>query len=101
MNTANEFEIDNPNVSLTVLNENNEIIYTSNNNPDIKAKTTKINNDRYAAIKPLKNKYIKLNEFIQSHSHHELRDVLFEIILKKIDDIEDIAEEMISPILFY
>ena len=34
MNTANEFEIDNPNNSLTVLNENNEIIYTSNNKPD-------------------------------------------------------------------
>ena len=65
MNTANEFEIDNPNISLTVLNENTEIIYTSNNKPDIKAKTTKINNDRYATIKPLKNKSIKLNEFIQ------------------------------------
>ena len=52
-------------------------------------------------MKPLKNKSIKLNEFMQSHSHHELRDILFEIILKKIDDIDNIAEEMISPILFY
>ena len=86
---------------MTVLNENNEIIYTSNNNSYIKAKIIKINNDRYAAIKPLENKSINLNEFIQSHSHHELRDILFEIILKKIDDIDNIAEEMISPILFY
>ena len=86
---------------MTVLNENNEIIYTSNNNSYIKAKIIKINNDRYAAIKPLKNESINLNEFIKSHSHHELRDILFEIILKKIDDIDNIAEEMISPILFY
>ena len=86
---------------MTVLNENNEIIYTSNNNSYIKAKIIKINNDGYAAIKPLKNKSINLNEFIQSYSHHELRDILFEIIFKKIDDIDNIAEEMISPILFY
>ena len=101
MNTTNQFEIDNPNNSLTVLNENNEVIYTSNNKPHIKAKIIKINNDRWAAMKPLKNKSIKLNEFIQSHFHHELRDILFEIISKKIDDIDNIAEETISPILFY
>ena len=94
-NTPNEFEINNPSISLTIFNENNEIIHQTNNNANTKAKIIKINNHRYAAIKPLQNKSIKLNKFIQSHSHHELRDYLFEIILRKIDGIDSIAEEII------
>ena len=100
-NTAIEFEIDNPNISLNIFDENNEIIYFSNNNGSIKANTVKTNEYRYAAIKPIKNKSIKLNEFIQLHYHHELRDYLFENVLKMIDNIEHVAEEIISPILFY
>ena len=100
-NTPNDFEKDNPIISLRVYDENNEIIYTSNNNNIIKANIVKINNHRYAAKKPIKNKAIKLNEFIQSHSHHELRDHLFEIILKRINNIDTIGEEIISKPLFY
>ena len=100
-NTPNQFEINNPSISLTIFNENNEIIHQTNNNANTKAKIIKLNNHRYAAIKPLKNKSIKLNEFIQSHSHHELSDYLLEIILKKIDGIDSSAEEIISPVLFY
>ena len=100
-NTPNQFEINNSSISLTIFNENNEIIHQTNNNANTKAKIIKLNNYRYAAIKPLKNKSIKLNEFIQSHSHHELSDYLFEIILKKIDGIDSSAEEIISPVLFY
>ena len=36
--TPNEFEINNPNVSLTVIDENNNIVYASNNNSSNKAK---------------------------------------------------------------
>ena len=100
-NTPNEFEINNPHMSLRIFDENNEIIYTSSNNSTNTGNIVRINNHRYAAIKPIKNKSIKLNELIQSHSHHELRDYLFEIILKKIDNINSIAGEIISPILFY
>ena len=100
-NTPNEFEINNPNMSLRIFDENNEIIYTSSNNSTNTGNIVRINNHRYAAIKPIKNKSIKLNELMQSHSHHELRDYLFEIILKKIDNINSIAGEIISPILFY
>ena len=100
-NTPNQFEINNSSISLTIFNENNEIIHQTNNNANTKAKIIKLNNYRYAAIKPLKNKSIKLNEFIQSHSHHELSDYSFEIILKKIDGIDSSAEEIISPVLFY
>ena len=79
-NTPKEFEADNPNTSLTLYDENNNIIHTPNNSATNKAKIAKINNHRYPAIKPIKSKSIKLNEFIQSHFYHELRDNLFGII---------------------
>ena len=50
--TTNEFEINSPNISLTVFDENN-ITYLPKNNSINKAQIVKINN-RYAAIKPLK-----------------------------------------------
>ena len=64
---------------MTVFNENNEAIYISNigSRSSNEAKIVKINNYRYAAIKPLKNKSITLNEFMQLHSHLELRDLFF------------------------
>ena len=46
----NEFEINNPNVSLTVFDENNNIVYTSNSNSTNKAQIVKLKDDRYAAI---------------------------------------------------
>ena len=78
--TATEFELDKPNISLTVFDENNEIIYISNNGSrsSNKAKIVKINNYRHAAIKPLKSNSIKLNKFMQLHSHLELRDLFFQ-----------------------
>ena len=78
-NTTTEFELDKPNISLTVFNENNEAIYISNNGSrsSNEAKIAKINNYRYAEIKPLKNKSITLNEFMQLHSHLELRNLFF------------------------
>ena len=57
-NTPENFEIDNPNISLTIVDENNDILYASNNNVSNKAKIVKINDYRYAAIKPSKNKFI-------------------------------------------
>ena len=100
-NTPIEFEIDNANISLRIFDEDGVVLYQTNNNGSTKANILKINNFRYAAIKPIKNKSIKLNEFIQSHSHHELRDYLFENIFKMVDNIGHIAEEIVSPILFY
>ena len=99
-NTPIEFEIDNVNISLRIFDEDSVVLYQTNNNGSTKTNIVKINNFRYAAIKPIKNKSIKLNEFIQSHFHHELRDYLFENILKMVDNIGHIAEEIISPILF-
>ena len=79
-NTTTEFELDKPNISLTVFNEKNESIYISNNGSRTSndAKIVEINNYWYAAIKPLKSNSIKLNEFMQLHSHLELRDLFFQ-----------------------
>ena len=100
-NTPNKFEMNNPNISLKIYDENDNKIYYSSNTSTTKANIAKIIDYRYVAINPLKNKFTKLNELIQSHSHHELRDDLFGIILAKTNDIDPIAEEIISPRLFY
>ena len=87
--TLNEFEINNPNISLTVFDENNNIIYMPNNNSTKKAQIVKINNYRYAAIKLPKNKFIKLNKLLKSFCHLELREHIIQNILKnKIEGIE-------------
>ena len=62
--------MNNPSISLRIFDENNEMIHQTNDNDDTKANIMKINNNRYAAIKPIKNKSIKLNELMKSHSHH-------------------------------
>ena len=74
-NTPKEFEIDNPNVSLTVFNEDKKIIYSPNNFTPNKASIVRTNDNRYAAIKPLKDNFIKLKELLQSFAHSELRDL--------------------------
>ena len=87
----NEFEINNPNISLTVFDENNNIVYTSSNNnySTSKAQIVKLKDNRYAAVKPLKNKFIKLNKILESFSHLELREHILQNILKnKIEGIE-------------
>ena len=87
--TLNEFEINNPNISLTVFDENNNIVYTSSNNSTNKAQIVKLKDNRYAAVKPLKNKFIKLNKILESFSHLELSEHMLQNILKnKIEGIE-------------
>ena len=80
--SLNEFEINNPNISLTVFDENNKILYTSKNNSTNKVQIVKLKDNRYAAIKPLKNKFIKLNNLLESFSHIELREHILQNILK-------------------
>ena len=82
---------------MTVFDENNNMIYLSKNNSTNKAKNNstnkahivKLNNYKYAAIKPLKNKFIKLNKILESFSHLELREYILQNNLKtKIDQTE-------------
>ena len=56
--TPVEFETNNPNISLTIFDEDKKKIYATKINSGNKAKIFKQKNNRYAAIKPLKNKFI-------------------------------------------
>ena len=47
-------------------------------------------NDRYAAIKPLKNKFIKLDKLLASFLHIELREHMLQNILKNKTDEDEI-----------
>ena len=80
--SPNEFEINNPNISLTVFDENNKILCTSKTNSTNKVQIVKLKDNRYAAIKPLKNKFIKLNNLLESFSYIELREHILQNILK-------------------
>ena len=72
--TPTEFEMNNPNISLNIFNEENQKIYTSKNDTTNKAYIVKLKNNRYAAIKPLKNKYIQLDEILKCLSQTELKE---------------------------
>ena len=46
-------------------------------------------NDRYAAIKPIKNKFFELDKLLAAFSHIELKEHMLQNILKnKIDEVE-------------
>ena len=70
------FENDNPSVSLNVYNENGKLIHKSLNNSINKAYIVKINNSRYLALKPDKDKYIQLKELLKQFSQKELHDFI-------------------------
>ena len=78
--TPNEFEINNFNISLTVFDENSNIRYLTKNNSANKAHIIKWNKHRYAVIKPLKNKFVKLQEILDYFSHTELREYILQNI---------------------
>ena len=44
--------MNNPNISLTIIDENNNTVYESINDSNTKAKILKISNNRCAGIKP-------------------------------------------------
>ena len=52
--TPDEFEINNPNTSLTVFDENNKILYTSKKNGANKTQIVKLKDHIYAAINTIK-----------------------------------------------
>ena len=75
-----DFENNNPYISLTVYDEYGQLLHKSLNNTNNKATIVKINNQRYHAIKPNKDKYIQLKELLKQFTHKELK----EYILNKI-----------------
>ena len=77
----NQFEKDNPFICLNVFNDNNEQIYKPTKNSNKNAYIKKINNNRYHAIKPDKDKYIKLKELLKSFTHEELTDLILSKVI--------------------
>ena len=83
-NNPTDFERNNPYISLNIFSEDNKLIYRSNNDCFKKAYIVKTNENRYAAIKPSSNDFIKAKQLIKKLSHTELKKILIHII-KHID----------------
>ena len=65
-NSPEGFEYCNPSISLTVYDQNGQVIYIPTNNANKKAYIVKINNYRYNALKPKLSKEIKLKMYYHS-----------------------------------
>ena len=72
--TPTEYETNNSNISLTVFDEDNKKIYHSKNDSTNKAHIVQLTNNRYAALKPAKNKFMRLDKMSKSFSHKELKE---------------------------
>ena len=81
VNSYEAFEYCNPSITLTVYNENKEIIDTPKNNTNNKAHIVKTNNHRYNALKPDKDKYNKLDNILKLFTHKELTDYLLRKVI--------------------
>ena len=68
--------MDNPHVSLEIIDEDKNTVYSPSNTTNNKAVAIKFKNNRYAALKPIKNKYVKLKEILRSLSHKEISDFI-------------------------
>ena len=73
-------------MSLKIMDADRNIIHTTINKTNNNAVIIELENNRYAALKLIKNKYIRLNEISPSFSHKEISNV----IIKKtiIGDID-------------
>ena len=80
--TPREFELNNPNISLTIIDENNNTIYESINDSNTKVKILKINNNRYAGIKPEITRKQKFNRFIRQYTHEEIKSYIMNKIIQ-------------------
>ena len=80
-NNYNDFEINNPNISLTVYNDLNEIIYNPKNKSNNKAYIIKINN-RYHALKPDIDKFVQLKQLLKQFTHKELTEFILNYIIQ-------------------
>ena len=80
--TPQKFEVNNPDISLTVIDDDKNILYISHNISSIRAEIVKLKNNRYATIKPVKNKYIKLKEILRLFSHKEISDIIKQKIIQ-------------------
>ena len=71
-------------MSLEIMDEDRNIIHTPSNTTNNKEMIIELENNRYAALKPIKIKYIRLNEILQYFSHKEISNVIMKKVI--IDD---------------
>ena len=64
-NNYDTFEKDNPNISLNGYDESKNLLHKTKNNSNNKAHIIKVNNFKYHALKPDKDKYIQLIELLK------------------------------------
>ena len=85
--TLTEFKTKNAIISLTIFDENNKQIYRSKNVSSNKAYKVQLKYNRYAALKPSKNKFMRSAKMLKPFSHKELK----EYILNRIhtNDLND------------
>ena len=74
--TPTEFETNNSNISLTIFDEDNKKIYHSKNDSANEAPIVQLKNNTYAALKPLKNKFMRLNKMLKSFSYKQLKEYI-------------------------
>ena len=78
---AKEFVVNNQHVSLQILDEDGNIIYSPSNTSKNKAVIVKINGCKYVVIKPIINKYTKLREILRYFPHKENSDIIKQKII--------------------
>ena len=61
---------------MTVFDEDNKKIYHSKNDTTNEAHIIQLTNNRYAALKPPKNKFMRLDKMLKSFSHKELKEYI-------------------------
>ena len=61
---------------MTILDEDNKKIYHTKNDSIYKPYLVRLKNNRYAALKPLKNKFMWLDEILKSFSQTELKEYI-------------------------
>ena len=76
------FEMNNPNISLSIIDDDKNILYNSRNISNNRAKIVKLKNNLYATIKPIKNKCIKLKEILRLFSHKQISDIIKQKIIQ-------------------
>ena len=77
--TPTLFETNNINVSLKIFNEENKKKCTSKSDTTNKACIVQLKNNRYVAMKPLKNTFTQLNIILKSFSIMELKDYVLNL----------------------
>ena len=80
-NNPSDFEKNNPNISLTVYNENDEIIYNPKNKSNNKSHIIIVNN-RCHALKPDKDKFIKLKQLLKQFTHKALTEYILNNVIQ-------------------